>query len=78
MVVGTVQPWAIYGKQNLADAGFAAAGANNLASGCVARGRGKYLAMLALIGIVEIPDAWCESADNGAIESSPMANLYAS
>jgi hypothetical protein len=34
--------------------------------------------MLAVIGIVEIPDAWCESADNGAIESFPMANLYAS
>jgi hypothetical protein len=34
--------------------------------------------MLAVIGIVEIPDAWRESADNGAIESSPMANLCAS
>jgi len=75
VVAGTVQPWASYGKQNLADAGFGPAGANNLASGCVARGSGKYLAMLAPIGIVEIPDPWCESADNGAIESSPMANL---
>jgi hypothetical protein len=27
---GTVQPWAIYGKQNLADSGFGGAGANNL------------------------------------------------